>query len=127
MIMGSQCLLTASQMSDEAAKEAEIFEPDASDDFSKKTLGLQWQWNANPKEDWYKLTSEGLCLKAVKQEEKSNMVIIQIFFFRSGQHQNLSVTQHFPFGIKSKRRSWCDFYGCKICASFICKKRGRHG
>lgn len=54
----------------EAAKEAEIFEPDASDDFSKKTLGLQWQWNANPKEDWYKLTSEGLCLKAVKQEEK---------------------------------------------------------
>lgn len=55
----------------EAAKEAEIFEPDASDDFSKKTLGLQWQWNANPKEDWYKLTSEGLCLKAVKQEEKN--------------------------------------------------------
>ena len=54
----------------EAAKEAEIFEPVASDDFSKKTLGLQWQWNANPKEDWYKLTSEGLCLKAVKQEEK---------------------------------------------------------
>ena len=54
----------------EAAKEAEIFEPDASDDFSKKTLGLQWQWNANPKEDRYKLTSEGLCLKAVKQEEK---------------------------------------------------------
>lgn len=54
----------------EAAKEAIICEPDASDDFSKKTLGLQWQWNANPKEDWYKLTSEGLCLKAVKQEEK---------------------------------------------------------
>lgn len=54
----------------EAAKEAEICEPDASDDFTKNTLGLQWQWNANPKEDWYKLTSEGLCLNAVKQEEK---------------------------------------------------------
>lgn len=54
----------------EATKEAEICEPDASDDFSKNTLGLQWQWNANPKEDWYKLTSEGLCLNAVKQEEK---------------------------------------------------------
>ena len=54
----------------EAAKEAEICEPDASDDFSKNTLGFQWQWNANPKEDWYKLTSEGLCLKEVKQEEK---------------------------------------------------------
>ena len=54
----------------EAAKEAEICEPDASDDFSKNTLGLQWQWNANPKEDWYNITSEGLCLNAVKQEEK---------------------------------------------------------
>lgn len=54
----------------EAAKEAEICEPDASDDFTKNTLALQWQWNANPKEDWYKLTSEGLCLNAVKQEEK---------------------------------------------------------
>ena len=54
----------------EAAKEAEICEPDASDDFTKNTLGLQWQWNANPKEDWYKLTSEGLCLNAVKQEEQ---------------------------------------------------------
>lgn len=54
----------------EAAKEAVICEPDASDDFAKKTLGLQWQWNANPKEDWYNITSEGLCLNAVKQEEK---------------------------------------------------------
>lgn len=54
----------------EAAKEAVICEPDASDDFTKKTLGLQWQWNANPKEDWYDITSEGLCLNAVRQEEK---------------------------------------------------------
>lgn len=54
----------------EAAKEAVICEPDASDDFAKKTLGLQWQWNANPKEDWYNITSDGLCLNAVKQEEK---------------------------------------------------------
>lgn len=54
----------------EAAKEAVICEPDASDDFAKKTLGLQWQWNANPKEDWYNITPEGLCLNAVKQEEK---------------------------------------------------------
>ena len=54
----------------EAAKEAVICEPDDSDDFAKKTLGLQWQWNANPKEDWYNITPEGLCLNAVKQEEK---------------------------------------------------------
>ena len=112
----------------EAAKEAEIFEPDASDDFSKKTLGLQWQWNANPKEDWYKLTSEGLCLNPVKQEEK----------IKHGDYPNLLLqkwrapeficdTTLSLSGLKANEEARCDFYGCKICASFICKKRGRHG
>lgn len=40
----------------EAAKEVTICEPDASDDFTGETLGLQWQWNANLKENWYELT-----------------------------------------------------------------------
>ncbi len=42
-----------------------ICEPDTSDDFKGEKLGLQWQWNANPKADWYKLTDEGLELNAV--------------------------------------------------------------
>lgn len=29
--------------------------PETSDDFSRKVLGLQWQWNANPQENWYSL------------------------------------------------------------------------
>jgi len=29
--------------------------PDTSDDFNSNTLGLQWQWNANPNEKWYSL------------------------------------------------------------------------
>ena len=36
----------------------------------KKHSVFSGSGSANPKEDWYKLTSEGLCLKAVKQEEK---------------------------------------------------------
>ena len=43
----------------------EICEPAASDDFKGKTLGLQWQWNANPKDGWYELTDKGLKLNAV--------------------------------------------------------------
>jgi hypothetical protein len=31
--------------------------PATSDDFSKPKLGLQWQWQANPKEDWHSLTA----------------------------------------------------------------------
>ncbi len=53
----------------EAAKKAAICEPDASDDFTKKTLGLQWQWNANPGENWYELTGKGLRLNAVCEQK----------------------------------------------------------
>lgn len=43
-------------------------EPDTSDDFKGDKLGLQWQWNANYKDEWYELTGEGLILKALKKE-----------------------------------------------------------
>ena len=31
--------------------------PPTSDDFNSPTLGLQWQWSANPRPDWYTLTA----------------------------------------------------------------------
>lgn len=43
-----------------------VCEPETSDDFSGESLGLQWQWNANPKEGWYALDGKGLRLNAVK-------------------------------------------------------------
>lgn len=43
-----------------------VCEPDASDDFQSGRLGLQWQWNANPKDGWYALEEKGLRLNAVK-------------------------------------------------------------
>ncbi|MGN0142943.1 MAG: glycoside hydrolase 43 family protein [Roseburia sp.] len=46
----------------------EICEPDTSDDFTGDKLGLQWQWNANPKAGWYALTGEALRLNAVAAE-----------------------------------------------------------
>ncbi len=30
--------------------------PQTSDDFSSKSLGLQWQWHSNPQPDWYSLS-----------------------------------------------------------------------
>lgn len=46
----------------------EVCEPATSDDFKENTLGLQWQWNANPKEGWYELSKDGLKLNAVTCE-----------------------------------------------------------
>lgn len=48
--------------------DTQVCEPATSDDFSGKTLGLQWQWNANPQKDWYELTGENLQLNAVYKE-----------------------------------------------------------
>lgn len=54
-----------------AAEEPEqICEPDTSDDFTGSSLGLQWQWNANPQEGWYSLTGSSLRLTAVTQPQE---------------------------------------------------------
>ena len=37
-------------------KEYPVSTIPTSDDFSSDKLGLQWQWQANPKEEWYSLT-----------------------------------------------------------------------
>ena len=34
-----------------------VTEPQTSDEFDGKTLGLQWQWNANPRDDWASLSA----------------------------------------------------------------------
>ena len=42
-----------------------IESPDDSDFFDGTKLGLQWQWNANPKQSWYELRDGHLRLNAV--------------------------------------------------------------
>ena len=37
--------------------------PETSDDFDKSTLGLQWQWNANPRDEWYSLNERESCIR----------------------------------------------------------------
>ncbi len=45
-----------------------ICEPETSDDFAGSELGLQWQWNANSKKEWYALTGSGMKLNAINKE-----------------------------------------------------------
>ncbi len=51
--------------------------PQTSDDFSRPTLGLQWQWNANVRRGWYSLTEKKDCLRlfAVSQSPDVNNVM----------------------------------------------------
>ncbi len=43
--------------------KAPIANPQDSDEFNNATLGLQWQWNANPQSGWYSLTEKKGLLK----------------------------------------------------------------
>ncbi len=40
-----------------SVKTYPITTPQTSDEFDGKTLGLQWQWNANPRADWASLSA----------------------------------------------------------------------
>jgi beta-xylosidase len=56
-------------------KEAQSMHiPQTSDDLDTDLLGLQWQWNANPRPHWYSLTKTPghLTLSAVPQAERHN-------------------------------------------------------
>ena len=44
--------------------------PEDSDFFRGEKLGLQWQWNANYREDWYRLGEGGLTLYAQPSDKK---------------------------------------------------------
>lgn len=48
--------------------ETDVCEPDSSDSFCGKNLGLQWQWNANYDKKWYSCTERGLILNAMFKE-----------------------------------------------------------
>jgi beta-xylosidase len=43
--------------------------PPTSDDFNSPTLGLQWQWQANPGQDWLSLTAKPGALRLLAQPE----------------------------------------------------------
>ncbi len=49
----------------------DIVSPVAADEFQGDTLGLQWQWNANPGKNWYALEAGSLTLYAVERTAES--------------------------------------------------------
>ena len=52
---------------------ADIYAPDASDNFTGDRLGLQWQWNANHSDDWYSMTGHGIKLYPVDKPESTSI------------------------------------------------------
>lgn len=53
----------------DVGKSYPITTPNDSDTFKSHKLGLQWQWNANYKEEWYHLHKKGLALYATRSKK----------------------------------------------------------
>jgi Beta-xylosidase len=47
--------------------------PATSDEFNSEKLGLQWQWNANYKEDWYSLTAKAGYIRLNVAKSSANL------------------------------------------------------
>jgi len=59
---------------DEPIENAPKYEIATSDDFESDKLSLQWQWQANPNEDNYKLSGGKLIMYCKKNEERENLL-----------------------------------------------------
>ncbi|HEU6447205.1 MAG TPA: glycoside hydrolase 43 family protein [Verrucomicrobiae bacterium] len=58
------------------AADAEIFTPQTSDEFDSAQLGLQWQWNANYRNNWYSLTTREGWLRLFPQPARQEKLIL---------------------------------------------------
>lgn len=55
--------------------EYDMVLPEASDEFETEKLGLQWQWNANWKPEWFEMDQEHSCIRlnAVQKEKECSL------------------------------------------------------
>lgn len=69
--------------------------PTAEDDFEEEKLGLQWQWNANPKTDWHSIDTKRkqLILKAVQKEAKTISNVPNLFLQKWSMPECKAVTK----------------------------------
>lgn len=49
--------------------KSEVCVPVTSDDFEEGTLGLQWQWHANPKSEWFHISDSNIKLNSIYEEQ----------------------------------------------------------
>ncbi len=66
--------------------------PEDSDFFEGDTLGLQWQWNANYKVEWYDLQGEGLTLYAQPENPKTQLCDISNLLIQKWPAPNFVIT-----------------------------------
>ena len=76
----------------EVGAEYPIDTPEESDFFEGETLGLQWQWNANYKKEWYDLKNGQLILHAQAADPKTQLCDISNLLLQKWPAPEFSIT-----------------------------------
>lgn len=101
-----------------------------SDDFNSEKLGLQWQWVANPKENWYELKDGKLLLPAIYFANdplfETSHVLTQMFpdfSFTATAKMELSNTEKVRGGLASFGRKTFDIGVEELDKAFLISVR----
>ena len=84
----------------DVGKSYPIINPQTSDEFEDVNLGLQWQWHANPKNEWYSLSENqgNLRLYAVKNfSQNANLWMVPNLLLQKFPAPKFTVTTKISF------------------------------
>lgn len=72
--------------------------PEDSDFFEGEKLGLQWQWNANYREEWYRLGDGGLTLYAQPEKEETQLCDVSSLLLQKWPAPEFEITTRLYLG-----------------------------
>lgn len=100
--------------------------PEDSDFFEGDRLGLQWQWNANDRQDWYSLQDNYLSLYAQKKESGLPLCDVPNLLLQKWPAPDFSVTVHLCLGAM-RDGDVCGMVslGERYDSMLVCRKKGR--
>jgi beta-xylosidase len=100
-----------------------IYTPQDSDDFSDEILGLQWQWNANPRPDWYRLSDNQLRLYSQPISSRLQLCDVPNLLLQKWPAPSFYITAHIHLDhlMEGDAVGMVSLGGC-YTALLVCKK-----
>lgn len=100
--------------------------PEDSDFFDGDRLGLQWQWNANYKEEWYELADGYLHLHAQRTSKMCPVCDVSNLLLQKWPAPEFTITTCMELnGMKDNDAYGLLSFGRKYDGLFVCQKQGQ--
>lgn len=104
-----------------------VCEPDTTDEFEGSSLGLQWQWNANPEKEWYELGNSKIKLHAVPSVPLRPVSDYRNLLLQKWPAPEFSCITKMSFsGLQDGDTAGIVSLGMEYCAMAVSKKNGSY-